>query len=98
MDSSLTERRQRRQSQQLLALSPQEKNALLRSAVSNGDLLSVKLLIDAGADVDARGPDNLTLLMVAVIKNRPECITLLRVAGANVNLTADLSKIDIASL
>lgn len=61
---------------------------ILSHALRTGDLASVKEAIDAGADVNARGPDGLTPLMIASALGQAQAVALLLTAGADV-LTAD---------
>lgn len=61
---------------------------ILSHALRTGDLASVKEAIDAGADVNARGPDGLTPLMIASALGQAQAVALLLTAGADV-LAAD---------
>ncbi|MBW9070162.1 ankyrin repeat domain-containing protein [Agrobacterium pusense] len=60
----------------------------LSHALRAGDLASVKEAIDAGADVNARGPDGFTPLMIASALGQAQAVALLLTAGADV-LAAD---------
>ncbi|MDR3707464.1 MAG: ankyrin repeat domain-containing protein [Capsulimonadaceae bacterium] len=60
-------------------------NTSLMSAVSSGNADTAKILISAGANVNAATKDNVTVLMDAVIKGNTDCVKLLIAAGADVN-------------
>lgn len=57
---------------------------ILSHAIRTGDLASVKEAIDAGANVNARGPDGLTPLMIASALGQAQAVALLLTAGADV--------------
>ncbi len=59
-------------------------NALFE-AIDNRRLEAAKVLLAAGANVNARGDDEQTPLMLAVKRNYPEMVQLLIAAGADVN-------------
>lgn len=58
----------------------------LTAAVLVGNMAIVRLLLAAGADPDARGPQNRTVLMLSVQKSQPEIMRALLDANANVDL------------
>ena len=61
------------------------KTALMTAAYNNNPE-AVKILLDAGADVNARAPDGDTVLIVAASNNRnPQVMKILLEAGAEVN-------------
>jgi ankyrin repeat protein len=61
----------------------------LHTVCSWGELESVKILIDAGADVNAKGDNGAPPLFNAVIGGNPKVIELLVKSGANANLSND---------
>ena len=61
-----------------------KKHALL-AAVQDGDTNAVKLLLDAGGDVNLKDETGRTLLMYATLKNHKEVVQVLVDKGANVN-------------
>lgn len=58
-------------------------NTPLHVAVSWGDSAAVRLLLDNGADINARGEYNMTPLHFAVGRNHPEIVALLVTSGAD---------------
>jgi hypothetical protein len=54
-----------------------------------GELETVKLLLERGAKIDARGPGGETALMVAAARAHPRVVSLLVARGARVNLRSD---------
>jgi hypothetical protein len=66
---------------------PVETQDALREAVERGNPKMVKLLIDAGANVNDKGPYGETLLLHSV--TRPEIVKLLIDAHADVNIAND---------
>ena len=66
-----------------------DENTPLLLCVKRGDIASTKLLIEAGADVNAKNEGGATPLHWAAAYNtNPEILTLLIKAGADVNATA----------
>jgi ankyrin repeat protein len=66
-----------------------DENTPLLLCVKRGDIASTKLLIEAGADVNAKNEGGATPLHWAAAYNKnPEILTLLIKAGADVNATA----------
>ena len=63
---------------------PIKNNALILAA-SRGHRSSVRLLIQAGADVNTRRRDGYTALMCAAENGHDDCVELLIRAGADVN-------------
>lgn len=61
-----------------------EKPPMIWAAMA-GSADCIQLLLDAGADVDTRGPLGETPMMWAVTKGRRDCMALLLAAGADVN-------------
>ena len=66
----------------------EEQTALMRDVIHN-ELKTAKLLIDSGADVDARDKDGNTALMLATRNNRLEGAELLIGALADINAKND---------
>ncbi len=66
------------------AVGPWMKVSLLITAVNNGSLEMVKLLVDMQAQVDWRDGFNSTALMYAAAKGRKEIVELLLASGADV--------------
>lgn len=58
----------------------------LHLVASNGNIPILRMLLAAGAAVDARGSNNLTPLMLAAINNQIDTVTELVAARADVNL------------
>ncbi|MCH7804350.1 MAG: ankyrin repeat domain-containing protein [Acidobacteria bacterium] len=58
----------------------QDINSQLIEAAKNGDTVSIKALLDAGADVNAKNEDGLTALWWAA--GHTEIVELLKKAGA----------------
>ena len=52
----------------------------MKEATSSGDLETVRALVDAGADVNAKGEDGITALKKA--GNNPKILGLLKATGA----------------
>ncbi|KFY01316.1 hypothetical protein O988_02814 [Pseudogymnoascus sp. VKM F-3808] len=61
------------------------QTALMR-AVSDGELSTVELLLQLGANVNSTGDNDTTPLMCAVYSRKGQCVELLVTAGADVNL------------
>lgn len=61
----------------------------LHTICSWGDLESVKILIDAGADVNAKGDNGCSPLFNAVIGRNPKVIELLIKSGSSAGLRND---------
>ena len=59
-----------------------EQDLQLIDAAKDGDLVKVKELIAAGADVNAKDDDGWTALMYAAEKGYTEIIEILKAAGA----------------
>ena len=57
----------------------------LMAACVQGHDSCVKILLEHGADVNARGDDDMTALGLAAVNGRSQCVKLLLAAGANVN-------------
>jgi ankyrin repeat protein len=62
-----------------------ERNTALRLAVREGDLSTMKALVDGGADVNARDEAGATILMHAVLDADVGVVKLLLSKGADVN-------------
>ena len=60
----------------------QDINSELIEAAKNGDTVSIKALLDAGADVNVKGEDGYTALMFAANAGHTEIVELLKAAGA----------------
>jgi hypothetical protein len=60
-------------------------NDVLIQAVEQGDTNTVKLIIDDGADINAKNIDGMTLLMYASLRGHLETVRTLIVKGADVN-------------
>jgi len=67
-------------------LSQEKKNETLRIASAHGQINRVKLLIENGADVNARNRYGNTPLMLASINGRQEAVRFLIEAGADMNV------------
>ncbi|WP_422459774.1 MULTISPECIES: ankyrin repeat domain-containing protein [unclassified Endozoicomonas] len=65
-------------------LSPDDKNLL--KAAEDGDLASMKTLLEQGADIESRGRYGETPLFLAVTSEKPEVLNCLLAAGASVNV------------
>ncbi|HEX8638571.1 MAG TPA: ankyrin repeat domain-containing protein, partial [Pyrinomonadaceae bacterium] len=61
----------------------------LAGAAFKGDTYMARLLIEHGADVNARSPDGKTALMFAAMFDRAEFIDLLLAHGADASLRSD---------
>jgi ankyrin repeat protein len=61
-------------------------NKALLTAVVMGDTKEAEALLQAGADVDARGSDGRTVLMSAVVRGQTEVVQLLLEAGADIEV------------
>ncbi len=61
-------------------------NTQLLQAAARGSLAEIALLIQQGADLNARDDQGLTPLMVATHTNRPDVVRALLEAGADVNI------------
>lgn len=64
-------------------------NRALFRASSDGRIESVRSLLDAGADVNAREEENETPLMYAAVEGHTEVVLLLISRGADVNALSD---------
>ena len=64
----------------------------LAIATSRGDVESMKLLLDRGADIDAQENDGTTALMRSVEQESPEALRFLIVRGANLELRDDAGR------
>ncbi|WP_257297136.1 ankyrin repeat domain-containing protein [Endozoicomonas sp. YOMI1] len=64
-------------------LSPEDKNLL--EAAEDGDLASVKALLEQGADIEARDWSGKTPLFLALMSENPEVLNLFLAEGASVN-------------
>ncbi len=69
-----------------------KSDLLLAAAYKTGCADAVQALLDAGADVNARGGWERTPLMNAVLAGNTESVKILLAAGADVNLRDDLLK------
>lgn len=67
---------------------PHERTALHTAAMAN-DVELVKIILDAGVDVDIRNVHNTIPLQVALARGAKACVGLLLSAGANCNLQND---------
>ena len=65
-------------------LSPDDKNLL--KVAEDGDLASVKTLLEQGADIESRYWYGKTPLFLAVTSENPEVLNFLLAAGASVNV------------
>jgi len=65
------------------------KQSLLSSVCRIGHLDAVRILLDAGADINRRDPDGNTPLWNAYLMDRREILRLLLDRGANVNIPLD---------
>jgi len=72
-----------------LCQTPQEKAKALFDAVQEGNLKQVLALLDGGIDVNCRGAEKFTPLIVAAKYSRLEIARALCDRGANVNAVAD---------
>ena len=61
-------------------------SAALRKAAHKGHYITVKKLIDAGADVNASNETMETSLILGVYKNSSQTVTVLLAAGAPVQI------------
>ena len=66
---------------------PREREPILHRAVMKTQL--VRALIDAGADVNARGPEGYTPLMMAVFHGEEDVVRLLLEKGADIAIVDD---------
>ncbi len=62
---------------------PEDKNKAVSEFARKGDLEQVRRLLDSGADVNAKGPADSTLLMAAAAQGQLEMVKLLLEKGAN---------------
>ena len=60
----------------------QDVKSQLIEAAKNGDTVSIKALLEAGADVNAKGEDGKTALMIVEELGHTEIVDLLKQAGA----------------
>jgi ankyrin repeat protein len=67
-------------------------DTLLHSAVVNGSVEDVKLLISCGASVDARGDLGSTPLHYAASRGMTEIVRILLESGANVSITNEFGQ------
>ncbi len=70
-----------------LAKAPRKEPLLVRAAMCT-DVVALRLLLDAGADIAVTGDDGYTALHWAVFWNAPECVELLLARGAPVSPSA----------
>ena len=56
----------------------------MRNAAQRGHQAVIKLLLDSGADIEARGDDGHTPLMRAMLANQSEAVRLLVTRGATI--------------
>ncbi len=63
----------------------QDIDLQLIEAAKKGDTVSIKALLEAGADVNAKDNDGLTALMWAAVRGHTETAQALLEAGADVN-------------
>lgn len=68
------------------------KDTVLHTVCSWGDLESVKVLIAAGADVNAKGDQGATPLFNAVIGRNPEVVSFLLASHADPNIANDYKR------
>ncbi|XP_047315688.1 E3 ubiquitin-protein ligase KEG [Impatiens glandulifera] len=71
------------------AQDPQNGRTALHAAVMAGDALLVKIILDAGVDVNIRNVNNRIPLHMALARGSSSCIGLLLSAGADCNLQDD---------
>ena len=64
----------------------------LHAAISADDTEMVRILVEGGADVDARDPFGETVLHAAIDGNSPEIVEILVAAGANVDAKDSLGE------
>src|ERR1017187_4888420 len=69
----------------LLGLAAGCRTQTLHEAVLSGNLAGVKRQLDRGADINAKGPDGWTPLMLAADKGKLEVVKILLDRGADVN-------------
>src|SRR5687767_6257160 len=65
---------------------PRMTAAALVETASQGEAASVRRILDAGVDVDARGPRGRTAVTAAAMAEQVDVVRLLVDAGADVNL------------
>lgn len=70
----------------------EEKEERLIMAAQEGDLQTIKALLDAGIDVNAKGYSGMTALMHASRNNHVDCVSVLLNAGADVNIKNELGR------
>lgn len=70
----------------------EQNNERLIEAAKDGDVQTLRALIDAGADVNAKGYLGMTALMQAATRGHVECAKILLNAGANVNAVNELGR------
>lgn len=68
------------------------EDTVLHTVCSWGDLDSVKVLVAAGADVNAKGDQGATPLFNAVIGENPEVVSFLLGSNADPNITNDYKR------
>ncbi|KAK1570931.1 hypothetical protein Q3G72_009243 [Acer saccharum] len=71
------------------AQDPQHGRTALHIAAMANDVQLVKIILDAGVDVDIRNVHNTTPLHVALARGAKSCVGLLLSAGANCNMQDD---------
>ena len=71
------------------AIDSKKKKIGLLAAASKGHIECIRILLQAGADVNAIGYENYTALILACLHSRDESVQLLIESGADVNLSLD---------
>ncbi len=68
------------------ALSVQESNYLLQKGVAIGDAELVRVVLNAGGNVNQKFDDGVSAIWVAAFNNNREMVQVLAAAGANINI------------